>query len=178
MVNVGASAVYIYVRSVEEPISDMSGHLDQDNDAHFESFLHTVEPPLRRALVATYGYDMGRTATAEALAWAWEHRDRLPDLKAPVPYLYRVGQTRTRRRLVRVLHARPDWPEVWVEPELATALQELSGRQRVAVVLIHGFDWSVGEVAQVLGIKPTTVRNHLNRGLRRLRARLEGSPWA
>jgi DNA-directed RNA polymerase specialized sigma24 family protein len=40
------------------------------------------------------------------------------------------------------------------------------------VVLIHGFDYTLREVADLTGVKITTVQNHLERGLRRLRDQL------
>jgi DNA-directed RNA polymerase specialized sigma24 family protein len=42
----------------------------------------------------------------------------------------------------------------------------------VAVVLVHGFGYSLREVAELTGVKVTTVQNHLERGLTRLRAEL------
>jgi DNA-directed RNA polymerase specialized sigma24 family protein len=63
----------------------------------FEQFVQAHEARLRTALVLTYGPDAGREAAAEALAWAWEHWDRVAMIDSPVPYLYRVGQSRTRR---------------------------------------------------------------------------------
>ena len=44
-----------------------------------------------------YGADMGREATAEAMAWAYEHWDRVGPMEHQVAYLFRVGQSRTRR---------------------------------------------------------------------------------
>jgi len=41
--------------------------------AEFEGFVRESEPRLRRALVAAYGFEEGRDATAEALAYGWEH---------------------------------------------------------------------------------------------------------
>lgn len=60
-----------------------------------------VEPRLLDALVATYGPVDGREATVDALSWAWEHWDRLGDVSNKVGYLYRVGQSATRRFVVR-----------------------------------------------------------------------------
>jgi len=37
------------------------------------------------------------------------------------------------------------------------ALRKLSQRQRVAVVLVHGYSWTLAEVAELLGLKVTTV---------------------
>jgi DNA-directed RNA polymerase specialized sigma24 family protein len=141
--------------------------------ASFERFFESTEPRLRRALVAAYGIERGREATAAALEWAWEHRDRLAGLAHPIGYLYRVGQTRSRQRALRVLHGRPDWSEPWFEPELGAALRSLSERQRVAVVLVYGYGWTLKEVAELLDLKITTVQTHLDRGLARLRSHLE-----
>lgn len=139
----------------------------------FEAFLEEQEPRLRRALVAAYGVERGREALAEALAYAWEHWDRVAAMEHPVPYLYRVGQSRTRRRKTRVVFVVPEHSEPWIEPRLAEGLASLSKRQRVAVVLVFGFGWHLREVAEVCGLKVTTVQNHLERGLARLRAYLE-----
>ena len=38
----------------------------------FTEFVQSVEPRLRLALMAGYGPERGREATAEALAYAWE----------------------------------------------------------------------------------------------------------
>jgi RNA polymerase sigma factor (sigma-70 family) len=60
------------------------------------------------------------------------------------------------------------------EPGLAPALRALTARQRSAVVLVHGFGWSMREVAELTGTKVTTVQNHLERGLAKLRRTLVG----
>ena len=49
----------------------------------FDDFVADVEPRLRRALVAAYGPEAGREATADALAWAWQHWDRLRGWTTP-----------------------------------------------------------------------------------------------
>jgi Sigma-70, region 4. len=43
----------------------------------------------------------------------------------------------------------------------------------VAVVLIHGFDWTLREVAELMEIRVTSVQTHLDRGLTNLRSALE-----
>ncbi len=141
----------------------------------FEGFLLARADRLKRALVATYGSERGAEATAEALAYAWEHRERVLAMEHPVAYLYRVGQSRTCGRKRRVVFTVPDSDDPWIEPALAPALVALSERQRVAVVLVHGFGWELGEVAEILGIKVTSVQNHLERGLAKLRTALEAS---
>ena len=51
------------------------------------------QPKLRQALVARYGVDVGEQAVAAAMAWAWEHQDRLVGVSALRAYLFRVGQS-------------------------------------------------------------------------------------
>jgi DNA-directed RNA polymerase specialized sigma24 family protein len=141
--------------------------------ADFETFFAETEPHLRRALVAACGPERGREATAEALAWAWEHWDLLNGVDNRLGYLYRVGQSRTRARRVPQLRARVHHDPPPRDPALAKALDRLPERQRVAVVLVHGLGYSMREVADLQGIKVTTVQNHLERGLARLRQLLE-----
>jgi RNA polymerase sigma-70 factor (ECF subfamily) len=138
----------------------------------FSAFFALAEPRLRRALVATFGGERGREATAEALAWGWEHWSEVEAMDNPMGYLYRVGRSRTRGRRHRVLFARADAAEPWIEPGLGEALAALSERQRLAVGLVHGYGWTLREVADVCGLRVTTVQNHLERGLARLRTLL------
>lgn len=138
----------------------------------FESFIGEVEPRLRRALIARYGRERGREATAEALGWAWEHRDRLAEMTKPVAFLYRVGQSRSRPRKQRLPADRDIFREPEVEPNLSAAVSKLSERQRVAVMLVHGAGWTPSEVAELLSIDVSSVQTHLRRGLDSLRRAL------
>ncbi|MDX1449216.1 MAG: sigma-70 family RNA polymerase sigma factor [Acidimicrobiia bacterium] len=142
----------------------------------FESFVRGAERRLSYAFAAAYGPDLGREATAEALAYAWEHWERLQRMANPVGYLYRVGQSRVRRHRTRIPRRyRSDmWAgrEPWIEPGLATGLAALSERQRIAVVLVEGFGWTQAEVAALTGVSRSSVQKHLERGLRSLRTHL------
>jgi DNA-directed RNA polymerase specialized sigma24 family protein len=124
-------------------------------------------------IVAATGPERGRDATAEALAYGWEHWARVRRMANPLGYLYRVGQSRSRSRKRRVLTGRPNETDVWVEPRLLGALAGLSQRQRVVTILVHGFGWTMSEVAELTGVSLTTVQNHLERGLAALRSALE-----
>jgi DNA-directed RNA polymerase specialized sigma24 family protein len=137
----------------------------------FEAFVRDAEPRLRRALVAAYGFEEGRDATAEALAYAWEHWARLQGVANLPGYLFRVAQSRSRGRLRRVpaVFEVPGWSEHRFEPGLPKALAALSQRQRLAVVLVHGYGCTLREVSELIGVRQTTVQNHLERGLARLR---------
>ena len=138
-------------------------------------FVRDAERRLSYAFAAAYGPELCREATAESVAYAWEHWDRLSVMSNPVGYLYRVGQSRVRRhrrRPTRVAPAASSGREPWVEPGLPAALAGLSQRQRQAVVLIEGFGWTQDEVAQLTGISRSSIQKHLSRGLARLRQEL------
>jgi DNA-directed RNA polymerase specialized sigma24 family protein len=140
--------------------------------ASFERFVEEVGPRLGRALAAVYGFEDGRDATAEALTYAWQHWQRLQHIANLPGYLFRVGQSRSRRKRQPVLFDVGGDAEHSFEPGLPKALAALSQRQRLAVVLVHGYGCTLREVAELTGIKPTTVQNHLDRGLLRLRSLL------
>jgi RNA polymerase sigma factor (sigma-70 family) len=152
-----------------------------DNDAGpepeepFENFFARAEPRLRAALTSLYGADMGREATAEAMAWAYEHWDRVGPMEHQIAYLFRVGQSRTRRlRRRRVLFSTaPGTSTAEIDPRLIAALAALPERQRVAVTLAHGHDWSHADVAALMGISASTVATHVARAVTSLRAALE-----
>ena len=143
----------------------------------FEAFVVEAEPKLRRALVAIHGFEEGRDAAAEALAYAWEHWERLRDVSNLPGYLFRVAQSSRRRKRPPVLFdtsdcADSDWADHLFEPGLPRALATLSHCQRVAVVLVYGYGYTLREVSELTGVRKTTVQTHVERGLARLRVKL------
>jgi DNA-directed RNA polymerase specialized sigma24 family protein len=159
----------IGVRAREAQVSTEVNLVAGENEAAFRVFVAEAEPRLRRALTAAYGYERGREATAEALAYAWENWDKLRHMDNLPGYLYRVGQSRTRRKKTPVLFEQPAMHEPLFEPGLVTALAALPERQRVAVFLAHGAGWTHAEVADLMGVKVATVQKHVERGLAHLR---------
>src|SRR5580658_8288994 len=113
--------------------------MNEADEIDFRAFVTVTEPRLHRALAASLGWDRGREATADALAYAWEHWAKIRGLANPAGYLYRVGQSSVRRRKVPVLFERPADADIIYEPALMSLLADLPERQRVAVVLVHGF---------------------------------------
>jgi hypothetical protein len=81
---------------------------DGRRNEEFTAFVAEHEPRLRRAFVAVYGGYRGREATAEALAYAWEHWNRLSGMENVPGYLYRVGQSRTKDRRAALAFAPVD----------------------------------------------------------------------
>jgi DNA-directed RNA polymerase specialized sigma24 family protein len=145
--------------------------------ADFDEFVARVEPRLRLALVATYGAHDGRAATVDALSWAWEHWGQLQAMANPVGYLYRVGQSATRRYAARPIPSeRSESRSVeagGLSPELAVAIRRLPTQQRTVLMLVHAFGWSQRDVARTLEINPSTVKEHLDRAVTRLSDDLE-----
>lgn len=144
----------------------------------YDDFVLSIGARLRAALVSAYGLEVGIEATSEALAYGWEAWDRLQTMENPVGYLYRVGQTAAARarRPAPVLD-RPDPYELPdFEPGLVPALEQLSDQQRVCVLLVHAHGWSQVDTAELLDIRPATVRTHLERGMARLQELLKVSP--
>ncbi len=141
----------------------------------FSEFARTAEPRLRQALCSRFGVEEGREATAEAMAVAWEHWSRIRTYANPVGYLFGIGRNKAhgsfRRRRV-VLWSTPEDAIPWVEPGLPRALARLSPNQRTVVLLLHCFEWTHAEVAELLGISRTTIQNHAERGMTRLRREL------
>jgi DNA-directed RNA polymerase specialized sigma24 family protein len=145
----------------------------QDGTA-FTAFVREHQTRLRQALIATLGGEVGREATAEALAWAWEHWPRLQTMDNPVGYLYRLGKNRgismlRRRRPAFPSPSAPSSDGPWVEPGLPAAVARLSETQRVAVLLVHAFGWTYREVAEHMSVAVGTVQVHVERALTRLR---------
>jgi DNA-directed RNA polymerase specialized sigma24 family protein len=146
-------------------------HGKTETDA-FGTFVSKFEPRIRQALSATLGTQLGREATADTMAHAWEHWERIETMKNPVGYLYTVGRDRGRKSLKwnRPLFYPVDATRLpWVEPALPKALERLPDRQREVVVLLHCYQWSMAEVAGLLEISKSTVQNHAERGLASLR---------
>jgi DNA-directed RNA polymerase specialized sigma24 family protein len=167
--------------SDEEPATVASLDDRAGRTAAFDAFVATERPRLEAVLLAHYGRDLGHEATADALAYAWEHWDRVSAMDNPVGYLYRVAQSATRRHLrwsrKVALPAVPAELAATVDPELPHALAQLSRQQRVAVLLVHAFGWTYDEAAGAMGISVSTLRNHLLRATARLRDLL-GEPDA
>jgi len=143
----------------------------------FTEFVVIYETRLRQALMASCGSERGRDAACDALSYGWEHWDRVGPMDNPVGYLYKVGVDRARKESRRkpVKFDPVDSSRIpEVEPQLPGALGGLWGRQRVVVVLVHGYGWTQVEVADLLGLSRSAIRNHLERALVSLRRSIGG----
>src|SRR5215813_6961601 len=118
---------------------------------------------------------------AEVMTIAWRRLADVP-VDDPRPWLYTTARnlllaewrrSATERRHRHQLAAPETAPEVFeLDPQLATALSELSPLDREALLLIAWEELTPTEAARSLGIKPTTFRVRLLRARRRVEARL------
>ena len=145
---------------------------DQTRVDGFVEFVETNEGRLRHALTAAFGHEAGKEAAAEALAYGWEHWERVRAMANPVGYLYTVGRSKGRKLFS---YSRPVFPPIpedrtpWFEPGLPAALAGLPEKERTVVLLLHGYGWHMTEVADTLGVAKSTVQTHDERGMRKLR---------
>ncbi len=140
----------------------------------FTSFFASVEPKLRHALIAAWGLEIGEDATADALTYAWEHWTKVEKMHNPAGYLYRVGRSNAKRYLRRPIEMdRPEATSPRHEPSLDGAVDLLTERQRVAVVLRHSFGWTHAEIGRFIGVSVPTVQKHVERGLTKLRTAMK-----
>jgi DNA-directed RNA polymerase specialized sigma24 family protein len=140
----------------------------------FTEWAESVEPKLRHALTASFGPQVGKDVAVDALSHAWEHWDRIRGMENPAGYVFGIARNKARR----VNDDRPiGFPAVSqrlpdVEPGLPNAVAMLSDQQRIVVTLLYGYQWTMTEVADFLGTSKTTIQNHAERGLARLRSEL------
>jgi DNA-directed RNA polymerase specialized sigma24 family protein len=161
---------------MERPVrSSETAETGAGSEAAFTAFVYESQSPIRRALVAGFGIDVGRDAAEEALVYAWQHWDRVSAMNNPRGYVYRVGHRLAQKMIRREKRSvvLPDVPvalnPVRVEPGLPAALSTLSKQQRTVVVSVCGYGLSQAEAARLLGITRSSVQRHLERGLTRLR---------
>jgi len=143
----------------------------------FSVFVRETGPGLKHALMAALGSETGSEAASEALAYGWEHWERVGAMDNPGGYLFRVGRNWGKRHNRR-WRFRPQYPPVsvempWIEPALPDALASLSERQRTVVVMVYAADWSYAQVAALLGISRGAVHKHAERAMASLRDCLE-----
>jgi RNA polymerase sigma factor (sigma-70 family) len=146
----------------------------------FEELFLDVHDRLYRALY----FITGSSADAEELMQdaflkLWERWDRIDKIDDPVAYLFRSALNgfrmrirRTRmaaRRLMPVASTRDPFDDVNVREDMRRMLRGLPPRQRAAIVLTEIFGYSSEQAAQIMRIRPSTVRVLASQGRATLR---------
>lgn len=152
------------------------------SSAGFEDFYRAQAASVYRALSLALGdADLGREATDEAMARAYQHWRSVSRYNNPEGWAYRVGLNWARSRLRRTkrevrgfrLDDKPATELVPADPMISAALEALPLAQRAVVVLRFYFDWPTDQVAKALGVPQGTVKSRLSRALTRLESHVE-----
>src|SRR3954451_8179576 len=159
--------------SVAAPVTVERGTAVQGWGTEVERFVEDVRPRLLRALAGAVGVGDAADATAAAIAYAFEHWDRISMMDNPAGYLFRVGQSSVRRRRAPLLPPPEAIGVPEIEPALVPALLALPDTQRTAVWLVHACGWRYAEVAEAMDTSVSVVGNHVSRALEALRNALE-----
>jgi RNA polymerase sigma-70 factor (ECF subfamily) len=147
----------------------------------FEELFLAEHDRLYRALFfITANPDDAEELMQDAFLKLWERWDSVDAIDDPVAWLFRVSlngfRMRARRarvaarRLVPAGGARDPFDDVNLREDLRRMLRSLPERQRAALVLTEIFDYSSEQAAEILGIRPTTVRVLASQGRAALRA--------
>ena len=142
----------------------------------FERFFMEAQPLLLRALVSRFGPELGREAAAEGFAVAWRVWGRISSMENRPGYVYRTAErwafAQTKKKVGQSA-VREVGFDRYGDHDLVDALELLSPKQRQAVVLVEGYGLSHREAAELLGCGRSSIQNHVERGLKRLRQTLE-----
>jgi RNA polymerase sigma factor (sigma-70 family) len=170
----------------------MTGHpetaseLGVVDDGSFEVFFEAERVRLFRTLCLVSG-DRGEAEELmqEAFVRLWERWAQVSSHPDPSGYLYRTAfnlfRDRGRRVLRRVRHllaseqAEDAFARIDDREELIRALRTLSPRQRAALVLTELLDLDSNEAAELLKVRPVTVRVLASQGRAALKRELERS---
>lgn len=163
--------------------------IDADRERRFASFVARHRDRAVGLAWRLLGEELGAAedVAQEAFARAWRGLDRFREEATLSTWFYRIllrEVARHRRwRWVRRRHAGPvpDEPrdpggappaDPALRARVLSALGSLPRGQREAFVMVHLEGWTVRETAEVTGRAPGTIKSHLHRALRTLRAQL------
>lgn len=154
------------------------------SDLAFDEWYPRVRPGLLTALSSWCGDPAAASdAVDEAFVRAVERWPKVSQMASPEGWVWRtatnVVRRRSRRQAVEARVLRHDRRVEQIEPrdpDLLAALQQLSERQRTAVVLHHVADRPVAEIAEMLGVAPGTVTATLFQARTRLAELLSPPP--
>jgi len=146
----------------------------------FEGLVQAEHPRLYGALwLITRDRGEAEDVMQEAFLRVWERWDRVGAMDDPAGYLYRTALNVYRQRIRRASVAvrrtiglgapRDELAEVETHDRVLRALETLTPRQRVSIVLVDLLDFSSEEAAKVMGIKAATVRVLASQGRAALR---------
>jgi RNA polymerase sigma-70 factor (ECF subfamily) len=148
--------------------------LDPEGEARVEPmsfedlFLEHHDRLYRALFFITGSADDAEELMQEAFLKLWERRGSIGAPDDPLAWLFwvslngfRMRMRRARvaaRRLVPATDPRDPFEDVNLREDVLRMLRSLPERQRAALVLTEIFDYGSAKAAEILGIKPATVR--------------------
>lgn len=139
-------------------------------DVAFEDFFEAERGKLFGAVyLMTGSVDEAEEIVQDSFLAVWERWDRVRQMERSTGYLYRTAMNRfrSRRRHLacaarRSLPFRPSedpYEAVDLHDEVVRALRALTPHQRAAIVLTELLECGSDEAAELLGVRPSTIRN-------------------
>ena len=176
-----------------EPDDELLHRVQAGDLAAFETFFARHSTAIFRTAHAVTGdRQVAEEVLQDTFVRAYERRATLRDGVSPMPWLHRVAlnlcYTRLRQNrqrseplseaLGRILRDLSGEPQEFVEQRelreiVRAGIATLPPKQRSVVALYYLRELSIQETAELLGVRPGTVKSRLHYALRALRAHLE-----
>jgi RNA polymerase sigma-70 factor (ECF subfamily) len=159
---------------------------DLGETASFDAFVDEEHVRLFKALYFVTGTrEDAEDIAQEAFLKLWERWDRIDTIHDPTAYLFRVAlngfRMRRRRAVIELRNLLPsalerdDFADAEIRTDVRRLLLGLTPRQRAALMLVDLIGYPSEQAAQVMGVRPSTVRNLLSQGRKHLRSTEEAS---
>jgi RNA polymerase sigma factor (sigma-70 family) len=153
--------------------------------ADFEAFYARHRDSVARTLALGFNDpELGFEAADEAMVRAYRNWSKVSRYDNPEGWVFRVGlnwgRSWMRRRLTATIKApmlvdhgkSPTIEDLATDPDLAQAVAALKQDHRIVVVLRFERDYTVAQIAQILGVAEGTVKSRLSRALNLLAVEL------
>jgi len=151
----------------------------------FESFFEEHRSKVFGAMcLVTGNRQEAEEITQDAFLRLWERWDRVAHLEDPTGFLFKtamnVFRNRARRasiaarRSLGITDDGDDLAAIEDRDEVIRLMRPLTAHQRAALVLTGYLGYSSEEAAQILGVRPSTVRALATKGRATARATVEG----
>ena len=139
-------------------------------DAAFAEFFEVERGRLFGAVyLMTGSVEEAEEVVQDSFLAVWERWDRVRGMERPAGYLYRTAMNRFRsrrrhlacaaRRALPFTSTEDPYEAVDLRDEVVRALRALTPHQRAALVLTELLDCRSDEAANLLGVRPSTIRN-------------------
>ena len=150
----------------------MRGRAEREYDWYFRA---CFAPVSRTVFLIVHDRVLAEDIAQEALFRMLRHWRTVSTYEAPEAWVRRVAiriaVREVQRAAARPLKERIAQPRQYddlPDPDVARAVAELAPMQRAAVVLFYWEDRPVGEIARILEVSESTVKQHLHRARHRL----------